>query len=400
MSQRGGYLTLCGTPKTMENGIELLWQDSTQTEWAVKCDGCGKYSILMSETQCGKRGPICTKCQGYLNPRNGTWIDMNPRPADEDGRINQTKGYHISRLMMPQFVPAAWPIGAQRDAALDKWKTDVLYNLEGPEAYPISTFRNEVLGISDSQGRRLVTKETLQAACDGPLLSRKPTRDNMVGVTKVAAGIDWSGGGTATKSGAEGAISIKSRTVLTIIGKLGLGRTRLLYHKIFPGTSPLQEFEEIFATLQMYDKVTQYRMWVGGDAGEGNMSMDMLRNAIQNPQRVLKFRYSGTAAAYLAWNDKGKFVTVNRTVSIDSLMTSFIRKEFQFPREPDTVMDVPFKDILAEYEEVIGQTGSTRKVWRHAPNQPDDYLHSLNFARMALQIGNQEVNLTSARADD
>lgn len=400
MSKKGGYLTLCGTPKTMENGIEQLFQESTQTEWAIKCDGCGKYSILLSETQCGKRGPVCTKCQSYLNPRNGVWVDMNPMPPDEDGRVNQTKGYHISRPMMPQFVPAAWPIGPLRDAALDKWKTDVLYNLEGPEAYPISVFRNEVLGISDSQGRRLVTKEMLQVACDGPLISRTPTRDNLTGVTKLAAGIDWSGGGTATKSGPEGSIAIKSRTVLSIIGKLGLGRTRLLYYKIFPGTSPLQEFEEIFTTLMFYDKVTQYRMFIGGDAGEGNMSMDMLRNKIQNPQRVLKFRYSGTAAAYLAWNNKGKFVTVNRTVSIDSIMTSFIRKEFQFPREPETVMEQPFKDILAEYEEVIGQTGATRKVWRHAPNQPDDFLHSLNFARMALQIGNQEVNLTSAADDD
>ena len=91
---------------------------------------------------------------------------------------------------------------------------------------------------------------------------------------------------------------------------------------------------------------------------------------------------------------------MNRTTSIDSLMTGFIRKEFQFPSEPSNIMDVPFKDILAEYEEVIGQSGATRKVWRHAPNQPDDFLHSLNFARMAMQIANNEVNLTSSVEDD
>lgn len=398
-SKKGSFLTYCGTPKTMENGIEAIWQGSTQTEWAIKCGSCGKYSILISETQCGKRGPICTKCQAYLNPREGVWVDMNRLPPDEDGRIFQVKGFHIARPMMPQFVPAAWPEGPLRDEALNKWKSDVLDNLDGPQAYSLSTFRNEVLGVSDSQGRRLVTKETLRAACDGPFLSRTPTRDNLVGVTKIAAGIDWSGGGTATSS-ADGSVAIKSRTVLTIIGKCGLGRTRLLYYKIFPGSSPVAEFEEIFETISYYDRVTQFRMFIGGDAGEGNMSMDMIRTAIQNPQRVVKFRYSGTAGAYLTWKKNGQFVSVNRTVSIDSLMTSFIRKEFQFPREPESIMDVPFKDILAEYEEVIGQNGATRKQWKHAPNQPDDFLHALNFGRMALQIGNNEVNLTSSVRDD
>jgi hypothetical protein len=398
-SKRGSYETYCGTPKSMENGIQHLWESSTQTEWAVKCDGCGKHSILVSETQVGKRGPICKNCQGYLNPRKGVWVDMNRLPPDEDGLTYQTKGYHISRLIMPQYVPAAWPEGKLREDALSKWKKDVLQNLEGPSAYPISVFRNEVLGVSDSQGRRLVSKEMLQTACDGPLISRAPSRDNLSGVTKIAVGLDWSGGGTAVSSG-DGGVTIKSRTVMVILGRLGLGRTRVLYFKIFPGTSPLQEFEEIFDTLALYDKVTHHKMFIGGDAGEGNMSMDMLRNKITNPQRVLKFRYSGTAAAYMSWNRKGKFVTINRTVSIDSLMTGFIRKEFQFPSEPSGVMDIPFKDILAEYEEVIGQSGATRKVWRHAPSQPDDFLHAMNFARMAMQIANNEINLTSAVDDD
>jgi hypothetical protein len=398
-SKRGSYETYCGTPKSMENGIEHLWEASSQTEWAVKCPGCGKHSILVSETQVGRRGPVCKNCDKYLNPREGVWVDMHRLPPDEDGQVYQTKGYHISRLIMPQYVPAAWPEGAQRDAALAKWKKDVLQNLEGSSAYPISVFRNEVLGISDSQGRRLVSREMLQVACDGPLISRTPTRENLNQVTKIAVGLDWSGGGTATTTG-DGGVQIKSRTVMTIIGKMGLGRTRLLYFKIFPGTSPLSEFEEIFETLALYDRTTHFKMFIGGDAGEGNMSMDMLRNKIQNPQRVIKFRYSGNAAAYMSWNRKGKFVTVNRTISIDSLMTSFIRKEFQFPSEPSNVMDQPFKDIMAEYEEVIGQSGATRKVWRHAPNQPDDFLHSLNFARMALQIANNEINLTSSVDDD
>jgi len=393
------YETYCGTPKTFENGIEAMWAGSSQCEWVIKCPSCGKSSILLSEKQCGRYGPVCLGCQAYLNPRLGNWVDMNRRPPDSDGIVTQTKGFHISRLMMPQNVPAAWPKGSTEwTNALIKWR-EVLSALDGPDAYPIATFRNEVLGVSDSQGRRLVTQNMLLEACDGPPICPKPTRENVKGVTKIAAGIDWSGGGTAI-TGSDGAVSIKSRTVLTIIGKMGIGRTRLLYYKMFPGTSPVEEFEEMAEALRYYDECTHYQMFIGADAGEGNMGTDLLRHRLQNPIRVVKFRYSGTSAGYISWNKKGKFYTVNRTQAIDSLMTALIRKEFQFPKEPDTIMAVPFKDILAEYEEIIGETGIGRKVWRHAPTQPDDFLHALNFARIALQIANKEVDLTASIESD
>lgn len=393
------YETYCGTPKTFENGIEAMWAGSSQCEWVIKCPSCNKSSILLSEKQCGRYGPVCLGCQAYLNPRLGSWVDMNRRPPDSDGIVTQTKGFHISRLMMPQNVPAAWPKGSEEwTRALVKWR-EVLSALDGPDAYPIATFRNEVLGVSDSQGRRLVTHNMLKEACDGPPICVKPTAENLKGVTKIAAGIDWSGGGTAI-TGNDGAVSIKSRTVLTIIGKMGVGRTRLLYYKMFPGTSPVEEFEEMAEALKYYDACTHYKMFIGADAGEGNMGTDLLRHRLQNPMRIVKFRYSGTSAGYIAWNKKGKFYTVNRTQAIDSLMTALIRKEFQFPKEPDEIMAVPFKDILAEYEEIIGETGIGRKVWRHAPTQPDDFLHALNFARIALQIANKEVDLTASIETD
>jgi hypothetical protein len=398
-NSKHAYQTFCGTPKTFENGIEHLWASSTQTEWAIKCPGCGKHSILLSETQCGKQGPICTSCKAYLNPRNGIWVDMNRQPPDEDGHVQQMKGFHISRLMMPQNVPAAWPIGPQRDAALVKWK-EVMETLSGPDAYPISVFRNEVLGVSDSQGRRLVTREHLEAAADGPIMSPRPIEENMLGVTRLAAGIDWSGGGEAS-IGSDGAVSIKSRTVLTILGKMGVGRTRLLYYRIFPGTSPVEEVNEILEVLMAYDRKAQGLMYIGADAGEGNMGTDMIRHRMSNPTRIVKFRYSGTMAGYAAWNKKGNFYSLNRTQSIDSVMTAFLRKEFQFAKKPERVMDPFYRDILAVYEEITsGQAGVARKVWRHAPNKPDDCLHSLNFGRIALQIANGEQLKLTADAGD
>jgi Phage terminase large subunit (GpA) len=367
------YEMYCGTPKTMENGIESQWKISTRTEWAMKCEGCGKYSIIVSENQLGKYGPVCTKCQHTLNPRFGVWVDTNKNEGVT------TKGFHISRPIMPKSVPICWPEGPLRDKAQEKWD-EVLDKMSGPDAYPTSMFRNEVLGVSDSEGVRLISKEDLESMCDGPAISVRPTAENMKDVMRISAGFDWSGGGT----------EIKSRTVLTIQGQLTDGRIRVLYFKIFPGTAPLEELNEITAVVKNYD--TKMTMFMGGDAGEGNMNMDTLRNRFQKPQRILKIRYVGTQNTYVQWNSVGGFYTLHRTPAIDSMMTQLKMGKYQFPSDRK-VMELAFMDILNEHVEVTRQG---RKRWDHADNKPDDFLHGLVFGRLALQVSTGELNLGSA----
>ena len=53
--------------------------------------------------------------------------------------------------------------------------------------------------------------------------------------------------------------------MLTIQGQLTNGRVRLLYFKIFPGTSPLDELNEITQVVKNYDM--KMAMFMGGDAG-------------------------------------------------------------------------------------------------------------------------------------
>jgi hypothetical protein len=366
------YEMYCGTPKTMENGIESMWQSSTRTEWAMRCPSCRKYSVLVSEKQLGKLGPICTKCKSYLNPREGVWVDTNP------DKTVKTKGFHISRPIMPKSVPMCWPEGPARDKAQEKWD-EVLDKMEGPNAYPLAMFRNEVLGVSDSEGVRLLTKEDLEALCDGPPLSVVPTAANMRDVTKISAGFDWSGGGT----------EIKSRTVVTIQGHLTNGRIRLLYFKIFPGTNPMDELNEITAVVKNYD--SKMAMYMAGDAGEGNMNMDSLRNRFQRPARILKLRYVGNQIVYIQWNSKGSFFSVHRTPAVDSMMTNLKGGLYQFPADKKS-MEVAFSDILNEHVEI---TREGRKRWDHAHNKPDDFLHALIFGRIALQVSTGELNLGS-----
>lgn len=367
-----GLEMFCGTPKSMENGIEEYWQNSSRSEWAIKCTSCKRYSIILSETQLTDKGPICTKCHTLLNPRFGQWVDTNPKI----GFV--TKGFHISRPIMPLSVPICWPEGERKEKAIEKW-ADVMNKLSGPNAYPISKFRNEVLGVSDSEGVRLLSLEDLLAMCQGPALATVPTPDTLKDLQAIGVGLDWSGGGS----------EIKSRTVLTIQGWRTDGRVRLLNYKIFPGTGPVKELDEITALINHYDRI--HPVFIAGDAGEGNSNMDTLRNRFRQPKRVMKVRYTGSQNTYVKYNTEAVTWMVHKTTAVDSMMTFLKVGNMEFPANEEAMKPL-FQDIMNEHVE-ISRDG--KKRWTHAPNKPDDGLHALIFGWIALQIAMRKLDLGS-----
>ena len=44
-SQEWGLIQYAGTPKTMDNTIQVLWQDSSMAEWMVKCPHCSHRAL-------------------------------------------------------------------------------------------------------------------------------------------------------------------------------------------------------------------------------------------------------------------------------------------------------------------------------------------------------------------
>ena len=68
-------------------------------------------------------------------------------------------------------------------------------------------------------------------------------------------------------------------------------------------------------------------------------------------------------------------------------------KIFEFP---NVKQSTPlFDDILAEYEEstMPSSGGPGRRVWRHAANVPDDFLHALVNAWLAAKVATGTVSL-------
>lgn len=345
-----GYETYAGTPKTLENTIEYLWSLSTQTEWVMQCTGCNSYNFIESERSIGKHGPVCLKCDKTLNPRAGMWYDFNPGST--------MKGFHISQPMLPRNMERP-----------DRWQRII----DKLERYSENKFKNEVLGISDALGTRIISKGELEALCLDYDIYRHPPPGHRTNCSAVVAGIDWSGGG------AEGV----SRTVLWIWGITPEHRLKTLYFRIYPVTSPVSILEDVLEVLTAYGV-----NMVAGDRGEGHLANDLLAQRLGR-HRVIQISY-GAQAQPLTYNEKGGFYTADRTTLMDNYFMVLKRHGVEFPRLPH--MTEPIKDTLNIFEEV---TQMGKKVWRHAPTQPDDAFHAQLFGWVAAKIVMMDLDFTT-----
>ena len=366
------YETYCGTPKSMENTIEQLWQWSTQTEWVMKCDRCNRHQYYVDDRCLGKQGVVCLKCGGYINVREGQWIDTHVYPKGHVGK--RIKGFHVPQVILPKNVPAAMPPDLKnQELAQKRWQRI----LEKHDAYPPSKFKNEVMGVSDAVGTRLISKEELEGLCQPYEITDVPANNMLLQNLKgIVAGVDWSGGGMANTT---------SRTVLWIWGITQGGpqhsyRLKTLYFKIYPETNPISGgvIDHICEMCNRYDVSLIF-----GDAGEGALANANLRERL-GTHRAMQIQYRGSSSGGgssnvkpFYWNKIDRFLA-DRTTMIDHYFMFIKRQGVIFPNIKQ--MQIPIKDLLNEYEEV---TNSGRKVWRHAPSQPDDCLHAQVFGWMA-----------------
>ncbi len=363
------FETYAGTPKTMENTIQYLWELSTQTEWVMTCDGCKTPQYIDSEKSIGKDGPICLKCGKYLNPFKGRWIDLCPpdesKGEDEDSKL---KGFHLNQLIMPLNVPVAMQYKGEqavRDAR-KRWKRILTKYRESPP----TVFRNEVLGVSDAVGTRMISKEELERLCNEDRhMPQHPQHGAFDGITKCVAGVDWSGGGTTGVS----------RTVLWIWGWRQRDQKLVcMYYKKNPGQNPVNNVKEIAVTCSGYRVEL-----VIGDAGEGHMANNLLREALSY-HRVQQVQY-GSQKKALQWNGVDRFMA-DRTTLIDNYFMLLKNQGVELGKLEE--MSPAITDMLNEFEEVTTQG---KKVWRHSPQKPDDCLHAGLFAWLAFKITQNDL---------
>lgn len=133
-----------GTPTVPGYGMAALWEDSSQTQWLVKCPVCGdERPLTWPESLAGDADPphyVCSRGHELTREtiQTGRWVDARTRAYT-------WRMYHVSRLLMP-----LWP--AER----------VLSEYEQREYQDDpALFFNEVLGLPKSSGELEISEEIL-----------------------------------------------------------------------------------------------------------------------------------------------------------------------------------------------------------------------------------------------
>jgi hypothetical protein len=366
-----GFEIFAGTPKTMENTMEALWGQCTKLEWAMKCEYCEYWNIPdkdNAEKMIQRHGPSCGKCGKRINPRQGQWTEI------EEGTEHDFIGFHLPQNIFPMhwekynhkkehYIP-----GTLDTDLTSKWS--ILFNKK--IKYPKIKFYNEVLGLSQDTGGRIITLSELKNLAKLPRM--EDIRLDRYDVNRVAC-IDW---GISAES---------SYTVIAILGHIG-DVVHVLYVKKFHSTDILEILDEIIQILHKF-KVGI----VAADRGVGFTNNAILKEEY-GAHKVVEFQY-GAFKRLASWSKKAKCYMLDKTTSLDVTFMNMKSKRILFP--PFEQMEEFFMHILAEYEEYLETPVRKYKVFRRNPSSPDDFLHTLNFGVMAMYklLGISHLNMES-----
>lgn len=348
-SAKLGFSRYTGTAMVVENLIESLWQKSSQTEWVMKCTGCGYHNIPTMEgkvlNMIQADGMHCVHCGKKLNVRDGKWVSGFPN------RFNSFRGYHIPQVVVPAIVenPQKW------NRLLTKLMNGVL-----------ATFIQENLGISYSVGQRLITlADLVKQSC---LPDTKYLQEHLDRYSFTVAGIDWGGA------------ELQSFTVITVVGVRPDGRLDVLWARRFRGFDPDDQLTEIAKVCRFYGTTV-----VAADAGMGLDKNRMLVKRFGLPvtqmmyTRQLKLfgknRSGGATNAVQCW-------TIDKVMALDTLFLSIKNGRIFFPKD-DLFRTQFFQDILSPYEGTTEVGGIDHRIYLRSEGQPDDFCHALCFASMA-----------------
>jgi hypothetical protein len=185
-----GIQQYAGTPKTMDNTLEGLWQRSSQAEWLVDCPRCNYQNVPAMDYDLDEMigpwhegisedcpGTICAKCKRPINPRNGRWYHEHP------DLIGDFSGYHVPQIIMPMHF-----------ADPDKWQI-LCGKREGWFGTPTNVFYNEVCGESYDTGSKLVTVTELKVAAGLHPNTEEAAVKKTGEYVKRVLSVDWGGGG-------------------------------------------------------------------------------------------------------------------------------------------------------------------------------------------------------------
>jgi hypothetical protein len=352
------YEKMSGTPKSVDNTMAVYWNRySTQNEWAIPCE---RHTPIHWNTlgmkNIGKKGPICDRCGGYINPAHpkATWVSFQPRTEQNRDRVTYD-GYRICQLMVPWVV--------QNE---DEWREKILFPLN---SYSKSAYFNEILALSSDSGEKPITQAQLQACCDPSIRMADSLKHCRNGdYSGVSAGIDW---GTSEGS---------SHTVLSLGAYLN-GLFTIFFCYRFEGRE--SDVETMMAMLMKFLDDHHVNI-LGTDYGGGFDRNDRLARRY-GKDRVKKYQYVWRQKKKIKWEPGlGRF-TVFRTEVMQDLFNALRQagRVIRLPAWED--FQEPFaEDILNIFKEY--STTMNMDQFQRTPGKPDDTFHSILCCLLASMI--------------
>lgn len=378
-----GLEQFTGTPKSLDNTMEGLWQRSSQAEWWIPCLGCNEWNIPAREYHLERMvgpahdgitentpGTICYKCRKSINPRHGRWNHRFPE------RRMEFAGYHVPQIIMP--IHYSRP---------DKWG-ELIQKMEGWGATSPNVFWNEVMGESYDTGSKLLTLTDLKAAATLNWTNNWRDPDRQIRQSKkytmTCLGIDWGGGGAEQVS----------FTTVALMGYRSNGRVDVIWGKrLLTPNDHLKEAGEIMYWVRKFKP----HLIAHDYTGAGSLRETMLVQSGKFPiERIMPIQYVGSASKSLL-----KFVPAtplhNRDhyrldksrsliYVINALRLGLIRT-FKYDYIDDEQQGL-LHDFLALIEEKAETRVGDIYMIKRQQGFSDDFAHSVNLGTCALWHAN------------
>jgi len=365
------FVHYTGTPKTNDNPMQTMWDQSSQAEWVIPCQACNKENICNTANDLLKMLDdttiVCAnpECRRPLDSSLGYYVHEHP------SRQLSFPGYHMPQCVFPMHYDhkISWAV------LMDAWKNK-------PKFY----FYNEILGESYDAGTKLITAAELRAAAT--IVPQKPDAFESGRYQVSAIGIDWGGKGKETTKDAQEFIS---NTACALGGIDGSGIIDIVYLARTPYS---MDYGAEARLMQEFAGQAQVDFIASDNAGAGDLREYVLRAAGVPPEKIVPFTYSVMSInkPIVFWetptdtaNMRGarSSYTLDKTRSLTLVIEGIRRKKIRLP-DYEQFKD-ELSDFFALYEESREKpTGGQHRLIRRQSKRTDDIVHAINFCCMAL----------------
>ncbi len=325
---RFGHERNFGSPTYPGYGIDLLYEESDQRKWQIKCQSCGKYTSLVesfpdSIIKVNKRWiRACAHCHKEVSVIDGQWVAEYPDRREA--------GFWIDGLISPY-------------ADLEEY----MYQFHNVEGRRMAEFMRSTLGIAAVEAENQLSDTIVLSRC-----TNDPNQ--MISTGETAMGVD---------------IGKKIHAVT------GIKTSRDTYDIInVSRVDDLNELHDLAMKLNVRSCVI--------DSGPYDHGVRQFQKS--EPYTIYLCQYSEQMPGKPKFDAKAGIVKVNRNEWMDKVHSTFMQNKIRIPR-PSVEVNEFAREMTKTAKTIIenADTGLTKPRWIKLGE--DHYYHSVLYFLLAAQ---------------